>query len=55
MWLQKYLPVSELVQAKDTTADLIEVLTLEIMTEKKRHATTKQIHELFGAGLIGPR
>ena len=42
-------------QAKDTTADLIEELTLEIMTEK-RHATTKQIHELVvGAGLIGPR
>jgi ATP synthase F1 gamma subunit len=42
-------------QAKDTTADLIEELTLEIMTEK-RHATTKQIHELtVGAGLIGRR
>lgn len=42
-------------QAKDTTADLIEELNLEIITEK-RHATTKQIHELaVGAGLIGPR
>lgn len=42
-------------QAKDTTAELIEELTLEI-TMEKRHATTKQIHELVvGAGLIGPR